>query len=121
MTRSPGGRTDLLTSHFLRLIIIFLVQGSLANVERKIGGKTSDFGKITRIALLPFKVIPLNIVWCKMVPLGCGLSSGLAARLLLELAAAVGVEDWLGIRSFLTVIGTEGVLGGLAGLTSPSP
>ena len=54
-----------------------------------------------------------------MVPLGCGLSSGLAARLLLELAAAVGVEGWLGIKSFLTVIGTE-VLGGLAGLTPPS-
>ena len=55
-----------------------------------------------------------------MVPLGCGLSSGLAARLELELAAGVGVEVWLGIRSFLTVIGTEGVLGGLAGLTSSS-
>ena len=33
-------------------------------------------------------------------------------------AAAVGViAGWLGIKSFLTVIGTEGVLGGLTGLT----
>ena len=33
VTRSPVGRTDLLTSSFIRLIIIFLVQGSLANVQ----------------------------------------------------------------------------------------
>ena len=75
--------------------------------ERKIGGKTSDFRKITRIALLP---LPLNIVWCKMVPLGCGLSSGLTATMWLELAAAA-VGEWeaaLGIKSFLTAIGTEG-------------
>ena len=55
-----------------------------------------------------------------MVPLAWGLSSGLVPWLLLELAAGIGVEVWLGIRSFLTVIGTEGVLGSLAGLPSPS-
>ena len=57
--------------------------------------------------------LPLNIVWCKMVPLGCGLSSGLAAKLLLVLAAELGDPPLLGIKSFLTAIGTEGAeLGG---------
>ena len=45
-----------------------------------------------------------------MVPLGCGLSSGLTATMWLELAAAA-VGEWeaaLGIKSFLTAIGTEG-------------
>ena len=62
-------------------------------------------GESLEMASLP---LPLNIVWCKMVPLGCGLSSGLAAKLLLAPAAGPGDPPLLGIKSFLTAIGTEG-------------